>query len=185
MADTYTIQKFLNKKGFSGPVFLLSPTGTFLTDPDDGLPIYMTNRAGTQVTGFYIVKAIIDDINFTAQVQIYGYAPKKRSGQNLTAKQNFLLNPNSPDITFHYVVNNNDQVVDELGVITTPGTYDTFFAKDVVKTAGNCEQWKAIDLVLSLDGTKTFQAAYPYSFSRFSTAQITQANIDATNLLVL
>lgn len=184
MADVYNIQKFLGKKGFSGPVFQLSANGTFQVDLDDNLPIFAKNRAGELLVGFYSVKAIIDDVNFTARIEISGYAPIKQAGQKLNGKQNFLLHPNSPTYGFSYNISNVDQIVNESGVITTPGTYDTFFAKDVVKTAGNCEQWKAIDLILSLDGTKTLQTSYPYSFlTNFSAANITQSNIDAANLL--
>ena len=184
MADTYNLQKFLGKKGIAGPIFALSSTGAFQTDLDDNLPIFAKNRAGELLTGFYSVKAIVDDVNFTARIEINGYAPFKRAGKKLTGKQNFLLNPNAPTYSFSYSISNADQIVDGSGAITTPGKYDTFFAKDVVKTAGNCEQWKAIDLILSFNGTSQFQTSHPYSFlTDFSSANITQSNIDATNLL--
>lgn len=174
MSDTYNIQKFLGKKGFSGSIFQTDPaTGSVAFDPDDNVtPLVYRKGNGSAITGFYSVRANIDDVEFSAKITISGYMSKK----------DFLRNPGRKAIQIIYFINNSDQVLNGDGTIATPGTFDTYFSKDVVKTSGNCEQWKAIDLVLALNGTKDFQASFPVNFtSGFSTSSITQSNIDSVN----
>lgn len=178
MNSIVSIKKLLGKKGFSGPVFVLDKDNLIKFDSDDGLPIVVTNRASTPKIGFYSVKANIDDAKFSAEIVISGYLSKKA----------FLLDLFNPETQFTCYVDDTNEVLNPDGSVLTPGTFSAYFAKDVVKTNGKCEQWKAIDLVLSLDGTAPFQMSFPVSFAEdkgFSIAgnngKITQADINNAN----
>lgn len=167
------IKKLLGKRGFSGPVFIKDNDGNIKIDPDDGLPLTLTNKAGLVRTGFYNVQVDVDDINFVAKIRIFSYLSKK----------DFLRKPEKPELIIEYLIDDSDEIIDSNNAVTRSGTFSSYFGKDVVKTAGNCEQWKAIQLVLSLDGTSKFQNRFPINFtSGFSIAnnddKITQLNID-------
>ena len=176
MADVHNIQRFLAKKGIEGPIFLIDPsTGTPLTDTD-GSQLYLSNQNGVRQNGFYSVRAYVDDVKFTADITVNGWAPKR--GVYSTGKIAFLLGV-SPIVTFRYTVTNDDQVKDDTGTITTQGTFDRYFSKDVVKTAGNCEQWSAITMLLAMNGYSRFQTSFPVDFTvtETGTALFIQGNI--------
>lgn len=173
MTDKYGIQKLLGKKGFSGPIFLVNQANGMPMRDDDDSVLYMTKRNGTQITGFYSVKADVSGDLFTARLAISGFK----------SKIDFLLRK-SPLVKIVYNVDDIGEVLDSDGAIVTPGTFSTYFSTDVVKVAGKCEQWSAIDLVLSLTGSASFQSVFPVSFASsegFNTASITQANINTAN----
>lgn len=174
MADTYGIQKLLGKKGFSGPLFDINPAnGSVMLDDDGVTVIYKKRKDGTNYNAFYSVQADIDDVYFLADITIKGWKSKSD-----------FLKKRAPLVNIIYHINDSDEILDEDNKIVTPGTYSTYFAKDVVKTNGNCEQWKAIEFALSLTGAASYQASFPVSFASsegFSTSQITQTNIDNTN----
>ena len=176
MNSITNIKKLLGKKGFSGPIFILDKNNLIKFDADDGLPLVAINkRTGIAETGFYSVQANINDSKFSAEIIISGYLSKKH----------FLVNTHKPETEFTFYVDDTNQVLNPDGSLLTAGTFSTYFAKDVVKTNGNREQWKAIDLVLSLDGTAPFQRHFPVSFAadkgfsaQGNNGEITQNNIN-------
>jgi len=188
MEDKYNIERFLGKKGFSGPLFAVdNRTGTPMIDESDNSHLYIENKLGL-VDGFYSVRASVDDVKFTAKIVISAYAPARNL--NRKGKLGFLLYPNSPLYTINYTVDNSDQNTDILGNIVTPGTFDTYFAKSVVKVSGSCEQWSAINLVLGMNGTSKFQENFPVDFTQlmpdnttryFVADSVTKNNIDNVN----
>jgi len=171
MADKYGIKKLQGFKGIVGPIFLTN--GNVPLRDDDGQILYMKNKRDVPITGFYTVKADIDGSLFKAVLIIQGFK----------SKISFLRHEN-PIVTIKYDINDAAEILDSNDAVATPGTFSQYFAKDVVKVAGNWEQSSAIDLVLSLTGSSIFQQNFPVSFSSvegFSVGTITLTNINDAN----
>lgn len=169
MNNTNIIQKYLGKRGLQGPIFLIdSLTGTPLLDDDTSEPIVIT-KSGTPVDGFYSAQAIVDNSTFSAKIVVSGWRSRTK----------FLRNPTSPQLSFTYIVDDSDEVLDESSNVVTPGTFSTYFDRDVVKTANNYEQLSALNLLLTLTGSSPFQITFPVSFASFSLVLITQTNINS------
>jgi hypothetical protein len=157
---------FLGFKGIAGPIYRLDPaTNTPLLD-DDGLPIVLDS------SGFYRVELKnFDEIKKRAVVSITPYQSKRK----------FIRNPDASvygGFVITYYVNNKDQVVDESSEIITPGTFDTFFGKSVIRANNTCESDQARNFVLSLNGTNPVQVTFPINFSTMTVDNITQNNIN-------
>lgn len=173
MSSTNNIQKFLGKRGLQGPIFLVDPsTGTPLLDEDTSEPLVITRTiSGTtsSVSGFYSVQSIVDDANFSAKIIISGWRSRTK----------FLQTPDKPLLVFSYIVDDSDEVLDGSGNVVTPGTFSTYFDKDVVRTIGNYEQLNGLNLLLTFNGSSPFQRTFPVSFASFSIVTITQVNINS------
>lgn len=173
MNNTNIIQKYLGKRGLQGPIFLIdSLTGTPLLDDDTSEPIVITRTVSgstTPVNGFYTVKSIVDDTAFRAEIVISGWRSRTR----------FLQNPTRPQLSFTYIVDDSDEILDELDNVISGGTFSRYFDRDVVKTIGNYEQMSGMDLVKTFNGTSPFQRTFPVNLTSFTNVQITQANINS------
>jgi hypothetical protein len=157
---------FLGIKGLSGAVYRIDPsTNTPYLDDNGALVIL-------DATGFYRIQINnLDDVTKTALIVVKPYPSKKR----------FIRNPEKSSYggySIQYAINNSDQVIDEVGNIITPGTYDTYFARTVVRGNNTSETDRARDLVNTFNGTNIFQQNFSIDFTGMTVDNITQNNIN-------
>ena len=157
---------FLGIKGISGPIYRLDYTTNTPYIGDDGAFVVLDSN------GFYRVQIEkLDQVKKTATILITPYSSKRK----------FIRNPEKSTyggFVLSYIVTNKDEIVDGSQNVTTPGTFDTYFALSVVRGNNTSEHDRARDFVLSLNGTSRLQETFPINFSSMSVDSITQTNID-------
>jgi hypothetical protein len=159
---------FLNFKGLSGAIYRLDPaTDTPMLDDDTGLPVVL------DASGFYRVEYNhMDVIRKTVTIKITPFSSKKKFIRN---SEQSAYGGGTPII---YHIHNRDEVLDEVGAVVTPGTFDTWFATSIVQGNNTSEAKQALLFVKSLNGTSPVQATFPVDFSTMTIENITQANIN-------
>lgn len=158
---------FLGIKGLSGAIYRIDPSTNAPFLDDNGALVVLDSG------GFYRVQVNnLDDVTKTALIVVKPYPSKKR----------FIKNPEKSSYggySIQYAINNSDEVVDDAKNIITPGTYDTYFGRTVVRGNNTSETDRARDLVNTFNGTNIFQQNFPIDFTSMTVDNITQTNITA------
>ena len=165
---------FLGVKGLVGPVYRLDSANTPYYDDNDLLVVQ-------DASGFYEISIKnLDQIEKTATIKIKPFPSKKQYILSFLPKDSLKKAklPSYNGFVIIYKISNSDQVLDASGNIVTAGTFDTYFAKSVVRANGTCESDRARDLVNSLNGTSPFQITFPIDFTVMTVDTITQNNIN-------
>ena len=158
---------FLGLTGIVGPVYRVDPSSNSpLLDDSTGLPVVL------DASGFYFVRVRdFDLVSQRCKLEIIPYQSRAK----------FIKNPGKSSyggFSISYVIDNRDQVLDGGGNLVTAGTFSTYFSLDSIRGNNKSEYDRAIELVMTLNGTSVFQNTFPVNFSTMSTSNINQNQIN-------